>query len=362
MTVHLDNLNIAEARGVPSPREVRDRLPLTDAAATTVAAGRAAVEAILDGLDKRVFVVVGPCSIHDTRAALEYAQRLRALADEVADTMLLVMRVYFEKPRTTVGWKGLINDPNLDDSFRIDEGLAKARELLLAINRLGLPAGTEALDPVAPQYTSDLISWYAIGARTTESQTHRELASGLSAPVGFKNSTDGSVQTAVNALQSAARPHHFLGLTLDGRIAVFETRGNRYGHVILRGGEGGGPNYDRASVRRAEQALGKAALRRALVVDCSHANSAKDPSRQVGVLDDCIDQIHAGNRSIVGFMLESHLFGGNQPIPRDLSQLRYGVSITDACLDWASTEHALKRAHQRLAGVLERRLASDDAP
>ncbi len=360
MTRHLDNLNIADTRGVPSPREIRERLPLSDVAAATVLAGRAGVEAILDGLDKRLFVVVGPCSIHDPRAALEYATRLRALADEVADTMLLVMRVYFEKPRTTVGWKGFINDPDLDDSFRVDEGLAKARELLLAVNRLGLPAGTEALDPISPQYTSDLIAWYAIGARTTESQTHRELASGLSAPVGFKNSTDGSIQTAVNALQSAARPHHFLGLTMDGRISVFVTRGNRYGHVILRGGEHG-PNHDRASVRRAEEALGRAGLRRAIVVDLSHANSAKDPRRQLAVLDDCIDQIHEGNRSIVGLMMESHLYAGNQPIPKDLSQLRYGVSVTDPCLDWDSTERALRGAHQRLAGVLERRLAHDEA-
>ncbi len=357
MPLPLDNLNIVESRAVPSPREIRERLPLSGTSSTTVLGGRTALEAILDRLDPRVFVVVGPCSIHDPRAALDYATRLRALADQIADSILVVMRVYFEKPRTTVGWKGLINDPYLDDSFRIDEGLAMARQLLGQITAMGLPAGTEALDPVSPQYTSDLISWYAIGARTTESQTHRELASGLSAPVGFKNSTDGSVQTAVNALQSSARPHHFLGITLDGRISVFQTRGNAYGHVILRGGEGGAPNYDRASVNQAEEALARARQRTAIVVDCSHANSSKDPGRQLAVLDDCIDQIHAGNRSIVGFMLESHIHAGQQKIPKNPAELRYGVSVTDACIDWETTERGLKRAHQRLQGVLERRVA-----
>jgi 3-deoxy-7-phosphoheptulonate synthase len=361
MTRPLDNLNIVESRGVPSPLEVRDRYPLSDESSATVLVGRTALEAILDGADKRWFAVVGPCSIHDPRAALEYAERLRRLAAEVADTILVVMRVYFEKPRTTVGWKGLINDPDMDDSFRIGEGLAKARDVLGRITALGLPAGTEALDPVAPQYTSDLVSWYAIGARTTESQTHRELASGLSAPVGFKNSTDGSIQTAVNALQSAARPHHFLGITLDGRISVFQTRGNRYGHVILRGAESGGPNYDRESVTRTEEALARAGLRRAMVVDCSHANSAKDPERQLGVLDECITQVGAGNRSIVGFMLESNLLAGNQKIPKDLRELRYGVSVTDPCIDWDTTERGLRAARERLAPVLERRLAGDSA-
>ena len=355
MSEQLDNLNVAAIDDIPSPAEVRARLPLSEAAASTVLAGRAAIRAVLDRKDPRLFVVVGPCSIHDPRAALEYAGRLRALAGEVQDTLLLVMRVYFEKPRTSVGWKGFVNDPRMDDSFRIDEGLARARELLMQIAELGLPTGSEALDPICPQYLADLISWYAIGARTTESQTHREMASGLSAPVGFKNGTDGGLEVAVNAIQSAKRPHGFLGVNQAGRTAVVRSRGNAYGHLVLRGG-GGRPNYDTVSVRLAEGALARGGLAPNLVIDCSHANSMKDAALQPLVLHDCVHQILEGNRSIVGFMLESNLHAGNQPIPEDLSKLRYGVSVTDACIDWPATEQTLRRAHRELAGALAARM------
>ncbi len=354
MSEQLDNLNVAGIDDIPSPAEVRARLPLSEAAARTVLAGRAAIRAILDRRDPRLFVVVGPCSIHDPGAALEYAGRLRALAGEVKDTMLLVMRVYFEKPRTSVGWKGFVNDPRMDDSFRIDEGLARARELLMQIAELQLPAGSEALDPICPQYLADLISWYAIGARTTESQTHREMASGLSAPVGFKNGTDGGLEVAVNAIQSAKRPHGFLGVNQAGRTAVVRSRGNAYGHLVLRGG-GGRPNYDTVSVRLAEGALARGGLAPNVVIDCSHANSMKDAALQPLVLHDCVHQILEGNRSIVGFMLESNLHAGSQPIPEDLSKLRYGVSVTDACIDWPATEQTLRRAHRDLGTVLQSR-------
>jgi 3-deoxy-7-phosphoheptulonate synthase len=347
-----NNINIAQFKPIPTPEEIRSQVPISDAATQTVLNGRRAIEAIVDGRDPRLFVVVGPCSIHDSKSAMEYAHRLQALSEKVADTMVLVMRVYFEKPRTTVGWKGFINDPDMDDSFKVDEGLQRGRQLLMAITELGLPAATEALDPISPQYTADLISWYAIGARTTESQTHRELASGLSAPVGFKNSTDGSLLVAVHALMSSRQPHHFLGISPEGRIAVFQTRGNPYGHVILRGG-GGRPNYDSVSILLMERELKKANLPNAIVVDCSHANSNKDPYLQPLVVEDCVNQIRAGNKSIVGLMLESHLFAGSQPIPKDKSQLKYGVSITDACIDWATTEDVLLRASSALKGQLE---------
>jgi len=297
---------------------------------------------------------VGPCSIHDPDAALEYARRLKRLSDEVGDTLLLLMRVYFEKPRTSVGWKGFVNDPFMDDSFRIDEGIARARKLLLQLAEMGLPTGSEALDPICPQYLAELISWYAIGARTTESQTHREMASGLSAPVGFKNGTDGGLEVAVNAIKSAAQPHGFLGVNSAGRTAVIRSRGNRHGHLVLRGG-GGRPNYDTVSVRLAEQALTKAKLAPNIVVDCSHANSMKDHALQTLVFNDCAHQILEGNRSIVGMMLESNLEAGSQSIPEDRSQLRYGVSVTDGCIDWASTEEVLRRAHRELAGILKGR-------
>ncbi|HRD50942.1 MAG TPA: 3-deoxy-7-phosphoheptulonate synthase, partial [Candidatus Contendobacter sp.] len=332
----LNNVNVAALDVLLTPDDIKQRLPMTDAAAATVLAGRETVQRILDHQDHRVFVVVGPCSIHDLKAAREYAQRLRHLADEVSDALVLIMRVYFEKPRTTVGWKGLINDPHLDDSFNVAEGLQIARALLLEIAEMGLPTGTEALDPLCPQYLDDLLAWTAIGARTTESQTHREMASGLSTPVGFKNATNGNLDVAINALQSASRPHSFLGINQYGQSAVIRTTGNRYGHVVLRGGSEG-PNYDTVTITLCEQELIKNKLPLNLVVDCSHANARKDPALQPLVLNDCVHQILEGNRSIVGFMIESNLEWGNQPIPADRSQLKYGVSITDACVDWATT-------------------------
>jgi 3-deoxy-7-phosphoheptulonate synthase len=350
----LENVNVSGMEEMPTPDAVHARVPLGAAAAATVARGRATVRAILERRDPRLFVVIGPCSIHDPRAALEYAGRLVRLAERVADALYLVMRVYFEKPRTVAGWKGFINDPHMDDSFRIDEGIVRARELLAEFAAIGLPAGSEALDPLSPQYLGDLISWYAIGARTTESQTHREMASGLSAPVGFKNGTDGGLEVAVNAIRSAAQPHSFLGINPQGRPAIVRTTGNRHGHLVLRGG-GGRPNYDTVSVRLAERALAQAKLPANIVVDCSHANSLKDHALQPLVFHDCSHQIREGNRSIVGLMVESNLEAGNQPIPEDLGKLRYGVSVTDPCVDWATTEEMLLRARDELAAVLPAR-------
>jgi len=297
-----------------------------------------------------VFVVVGPCSIHDPVAGLDYARRLKALQAEVADTMLLVMRVYFEKPRTTTGWKGYINDPDMDDSFHVDRGMEQARAFLLAVCELGLPTGTEALDPISPQYLGDLIAWTAIGARTTESQTHREMSSGLSTPVGFKNGTDGDISIAINAILSASHPHSFLGLNDQGRVAIVRTSGNQYGHVVLRGGDGR-PNYDTVSVAMAEQAMIKAKLPANIVVDCSHANSFKKPELQPLVMTDVINQVAHGNTSIVGLMIESNLVAGNQKIPEDLSQLKYGCSVTDACVDWETTEKMLREAAVQLRTI-----------
>ncbi|MDE2306062.1 MAG: 3-deoxy-7-phosphoheptulonate synthase [Gammaproteobacteria bacterium] len=350
MQDQLQNVNVLSSELLATPEEVKRRLPMTERAAATVYRARQAVRAILDRGDPRLFVVVGPCSIHDVTAAREYANRLRELSRRVESTLLPIMRVYFEKPRTTVGWKGLINDPDLDDSFHIEKGIHLARELLLYIAELGLPAGTEALDPIMPQYLSELVTWTAIGARTTESQTHREMASGLSTPVGFKNGTDGSLAASINALQSVRRPHHFLGITQQGQSAVFRTRGNSHAHIVLRGG-GGRVNYDAVSIAVAERELHGARLPANIVVDCSHGNSNKDPALQPLVAENCVMQILEGNRSIVGLMLESHLRAGNQPIPKDLAQLEYGVSITDPCIDWETTETLLLKLHQSLQGV-----------
>lgn len=343
----LSDVNVVSLDLIPTPEQIKAELPVDVDAARTVLASREAIRKILDRQDPRVFVVVGPCSIHDVTAAREYADRLRSLAGEVEETMLLVMRVYFEKPRTTVGWKGLINDPFMDDSFKVEGGLRMARELLSYLSQIGLPAGTEALDPIMPQYLSDLVTWIAIGARTVESQTHRELASGLSTPVGFKNGTDGSLEVALNAMKSAAQPHHFLGINQKGQSAVVHTGGNRYGHLVLRGG-GGQHNYDSVSIALCENQLNEAGLPTNLVVDCSHGNSNKDPALQKLVFADCINQIVEGNRSIVGLMLESNLNWGNQPIPDDLSTLQYGVSVTDACIDWQTTEDIVYTAHRAL--------------
>lgn len=357
MTSHpLEDLNVASFDLMPSPEEIHERAPISDTASDTVFQGRETIKRILDRKDPRLFVVVGPCSIHDPVAGFDYAQRLGKLAVEVQETLVLVMRVYFEKPRTSTGWKGFINDPRMDDSFHIEEGMEKARRFLLQVSELGLPAGTEALDPIAPQYLGDLVAWTAIGARTSESQTHREMASGLSTPVGFKNGTDGGLDVAINAIKSAGSPHSFLGINFQGRSTVVRTRGNRYGHLVLRGGDGK-PNYDTVSISMTEQALEKAKLPRNLVVDCSHANSRKDPKLQPLVMSDCVHQIREGNRSIVGLMVESNIVGGNQPIPRDLSKLVYGCSVTDACVDWPTTEKMIREASALLRDVLPRRLA-----
>lgn len=349
--MQFENLNVIAQEVLTTPDGIKAELPMTDTARTSVARARQAVRDILDRRDPRLLMVVGPCSIHDVDAAHEYAERLSKLADKVSDSLLLVMRVYFEKPRTTVGWKGLINDPHLNDTFKIEEGLHIARKLLMDLADTGLGLATEALDPITPQYMQDLIAWSAVGARTTESQTHREMASGLSSAVGFKNGTDGSLGVAINALQSVANPHRFLGINSAGQVAVIHTRGNRYGHVVLRGG-GGQPNYDAANVAACEQALDKAGLTPNLMVDCSHANSNKDPSKQTEVLADVVQQIRDGNRSIIGLMIESNLGFGNQPLPKDLSELQYGVSITDGCIDWATTEAALRDAAAQLREVL----------
>ena len=348
MSEQLYNVNVASSELLPTPEEVKRELPASPEAQRCVLNARTVIRDILDRRDPRLFVVVGPCSIHDLDAAREYAGRLRTLAERVSPTLYLVMRVYFEKPRTTVGWKGLVNDPDMDDSFRIEKGIRMARRLLIELAEMGLPAATEALDPIMPQYLGELIAWTAIGARTTESQTHREMASGLSTPIGFKNGTDGTLGVAVNALQSVCSPHHFLGITQQGQSAVFRTRGNAYAHIVLRGG-GGRPNYDSVSIALCEQALAKAGLPVNIVVDCSHGNSNKDHELQPLVAENCVNQVLEGNRSIVGLMLESHLGAGNQPIPADLGQLRYGVSVTDACIDWETTERLLLGLHRRLS-------------
>ncbi|MCX2981347.1 3-deoxy-7-phosphoheptulonate synthase [Halieaceae bacterium IMCC14734] len=350
----LDDVNVVRQHVLITPEQLKSEVVMSEAAAQVLSDSRNTINNILDRKDHRLFIVIGPCSIHDVDAAMDYARRLKVLADEVSDSLYLVMRVYFEKPRTTVGWKGLINDPDIDDSFRIEEGLRKGRKLLLDILELGLPTSTEALDPISPQYLQDCISWSAIGARTTESQTHREMASGLSCPVGFKNGTDGGLTVAVNALNSVANPHRFLGINHTGQVSVMETRGNRYGHIVLRGGAKG-PNYDSVHIRLCEEALEKAKLPPNIMVDCSHANSNKDPELQPLVLENVANQIVEGNQSIVGAMLESNIVAGNQPIPDDLSQLQYGVSITDGCIDWGTTEQAIRLTHEKLSAVLHQR-------
>jgi 3-deoxy-7-phosphoheptulonate synthase len=350
----LENLNIEAFDLMPAPEEIHARVPLSQKASDTVFAGRETIKRILDRKDSRLFAVVGPCSIHDPVAGYDYAQRLKRLADEVSDTFYLVMRVYFEKPRTSVGWKGFINDPRMDDSFHIEEGMEKARAFLLEVTELGLPTATEALDPIAPQYLGDLISWTAIGARTSESQTHREMASGLSTPVGFKNGTDGNIDVAINALRSCARPHSFLGINRQGRSTVVRTRGNAYAHIVLRGG-GGRANYDTVCISMTEKALLEANFAPNIVVDCSHANSFKDPYLQPLVMSDCVHQIRDGNRSIVGMMIESNIEGGNQPIPDDLSRLKYGCSVTDPCIDWSTTETMMRKARDALKDILPQR-------
>ncbi len=350
----VDNVNVESQEILITPEQLKKDLPMSAAAAKSIADSREVIRNILDGKDHRLFVVVGPCSIHDVDAALDYAARLKELAKEVEDTLYIVMRVYFEKPRTTVGWKGLINDPHLNDTFKIQEGLHIGRKLLLDVAEMGLPTSTEALDPISPQYMQDCIAWSAIGARTTESQTHREMASGLSSAVGFKNGTDGGLAVAMNAIQSASKPHRFLGINGEGQVAIIHTKGNPYAHVVLRGGSKG-PNYDSVHIELTEQALDKAGVAKNIMVDCSHANSSKQPALQPAVMDDVSNQIIGGNQSIVGLMIESNIHEGNQSIPEDLSQLKYGVSVTDGCIDWETTATAIRTMRGRIKAVLPER-------
>jgi len=344
----LDDLNIAAHQVLEPPAAFKARLPVSGTAAASVQQGRQAVKDILNRRDDRLLLVLGPCSIHDVDAARDYGERLCGLAEAVSDQLLLVMRTYFEKPRTTVGWKGLINDPHLDDSFCVAEGLETARRLLLDLAELGLPLATEALDPITPQYLQDLISWSAVGARTTESQTHREMASGLSCAVGFKNGTDGSLDVAINALQSVASPHRFLGINPAGQVAVIHTRGNAHGHVVLRGGSAG-PNYEPEHLDGCARALESKGLAANIMVDCSHANSSKDHERQPLVARAVMSAIEGGNRAVMGLMLESHLEAGRQDLQGGREGLRYGVSVTDACIDWATTDSLVRELAERMS-------------
>ncbi|MBV7314215.1 3-deoxy-7-phosphoheptulonate synthase [Shewanella sp. NIFS-20-20] len=336
----IDNIHISNEQVLKSPNQLKQELPLTERHLEFVRQSRQTVADIVHKRDPRLLVITGPCSIHDLTAAKEYAHKLKALQQALCDDFFIVMRVYFEKPRTTVGWKGLINDPDRDGSFNVEKGLRQAREFLLFLAELELPAATEALDPISPQYLSELISWSAIGARTTESQTHREMASGLSMPVGFKNGTDGKLEVAINALMSAASSHRFMGINSDGQVALLQTDGNPDGHVILRGGRE--PNYEASAVAMAADALHAAGQTARLVIDCSHGNSNKDYRRQVPVCQDVMIQIAAGNTSIIGIMLESHLVAGQQEAVA--SELVYGQSITDACIDWSATETLLRQS------------------
>lgn len=351
MKYRTDDLRIVEIKEVSPPSALHAEFPVTEAATETIFTTRNAIHRILHGADDRLLIIIGPCSIHDPAAAVEYATRLKAIRDELSRDLLIVMRVYFEKPRTTVGWKGLINDPDLDDSYHINKGLRLARKVLLDINNLGVPAATEYLDLITPQYVADLISWGAIGARTTESQVHRELASGVSCPVGFKNGTDGTLKIAVDAIRAASRPHHFLSLTKDGHSAIFSTAGNDDCHIILRGGKK--PNYDAASVDAAAQELQAADLAPIVMIDFSHANSSKQPSRQVDVGHDVAQQIIAGDQRIIGAMIESHLQAGRQDVVAG-KPLEYGKSITDACISWEQSVPVL----QELAAAVRARRAA----
>ena len=341
ISIPVENLRVDGVTRLITPAQIKEQSPANDRQIRTVAASRATARAILNGEDDRLLVIVGPCSIHDAVAALDYARRLADLSAEVSDRYFIVMRVYFEKPRTTIGWKGLINDPHLDDSCDVAHGISVARKLLLDILDLGLPAGTEFLDPIIPQYIADLISWAAIGARTTESQTHRELASGLSMPVGFKNGTDGSIQTALDAMKSSNAPHSFLGIDQDGATSIIKTSGNPDSHLVLRGGRSGG-NYGAEHVAAASAGLQKSGLHPAVMVDCSHANSGKDPAKQPVVWQSLLDQRAAGRSGIIGAMLESNIHFGAQPLGSGRAGLKYGVSITDGCLDWEATEKLLR--------------------
>lgn len=340
----LNNLNIQKIDILPTPNEIKDDISVTDKARATVINARQAIQKIIAGEDKRLLLISGPCSIHDIESAKEYALKLKALSEQIEDKFLVVMRVYFEKPRTHIGWKGFINDPELDGSFNVASGLRRARGLLAWLAELGLPAATEALDPISPQYLADLISWAAIGARTTESQTHREMASGLSMPIGFKNGTDGSMAVAKNALIAAKSSHSFMGIDSHGQIALLQTKGNDDAHIILRGGKT--PNYDEDSVKSLEQEFIEESIKPRFIIDCSHGNSNKDYKRQPLVFKDVMKQKQNGNQSIFGLMLESHLIAGNQKINPNKQMLTYGQSITDACIDWQTTEDLIKSAYE----------------
>lgn len=351
----LNNIHISNEQVLITPETLKRLFPLHGSEQQMIADSRRIIANIIHGCDPRLLVVCGPCSIHDTSAALDYARRLQALSVELSDQLYIVMRVYFEKPRTTVGWKGLINDPYMDGSFDVEAGLQIARGLLLELVRMGLPLATEALDPNSPQYLGDLFSWSAIGARTTESQTHREMASGLSMPVGFKNGTDGSFSTAINAMRAAATAHRFMGINQAGQVCLLQTRGNPDGHIILHGSKQ--PNYHPHDIADCEQQMAMAGLPASLLIDCSHGNSNKDYRRQIEVAQSVLAQLKAGNRSVIGVMLESYIYAGKQSpeLPRD--QMRYGVSVTDACIDWDSTEKLLRQLHAELQSVLSGRLA-----
>jgi len=342
------NLHVAETVRLIPPVRFKEELPITEKSVDTVVGGREDVKAILQGKDPRMLVILGPCSIHDPKGALEYAGRLNKLRQEISDRFCLIMRVYFEKPRTTIGWKGLINDPKLNGTYDIENGLRIARQLLLDITEMGLPAATEFLDPIVPQYTAELISWAAIGARTTESQTHREMASGLSMPVGYKNGTDGSLQIAIDAMTAARQPHSFLGIDQEGVTSIFRTSGNPDGHIVLRGGRVR-TNYDSGSIQEAVETLAKAGLPPQLMVDCSHANSGKEHARQEEVWHSVVEQRVAGNTAITGVMIESNLEEGNQKL-KDPRELKYGVSITDACVSWETTERMLRHGYEAMKG------------
>ncbi|MDU0354785.1 3-deoxy-7-phosphoheptulonate synthase [Paraglaciecola aquimarina] len=353
----INNINISSEQILVTPKALKTELPVSDESLKIIQGSRQVISNILHRKDHRLLVITGPCSIHDVEAAKEYALKLKALQQSCKDTLYIVMRVYFEKPRTTVGWKGLINDPDLNDTFNIEAGLRKARELLIWLAELELPVATEALDPISPQYLAELFSWSAIGARTSESQTHREMASGLSMPVGFKNGTDGGLGIAINALQSAASGHSFMGINGEGQVSVIQTQGNPDGHIILRGGKK--PNYDSVCVADCEVELEQNKLSAGLVVDCSHANSSKDYRRQPLVAKNVVNQILEGNQSIIGIMLESHLNEGNQSSTgKKLSELSYGVSITDGCINWQSTEQLINDMREKLTAVLPLRLKS----
>jgi len=345
--VKTDNINVVDLTPLITPNVLKSKLPLSEKIMKDVTKYRNSIYNIINQHDNRFIVITGPCSIHDPKSAFEYAKKLVALQTKLSDKVMIVMRVYFEKPRTTVGWKGLINDPDLNGTMNIEKGLTAAREILIKIADMGLPIATEFLDPISPQYYSDLVSWVAIGARTTESQTHREMASAVSAPVGYKNGTSGNLDVALNAMESAHHPHKFIGIDGDGRASVVETLGNKGGHLVLRGGSNG-PNYEADSIELAEKQLIKSNANNAIIIDCSHANSNKDHNRQSDVLRNILEQKAAGNASIIGLMLESHLFEGKQSIPDDLHTLKYGVSITDACINWETTEKIISELDENL--------------